>query len=288
MWLKLSSRVNKDQVETAREYLENADTNIPIAAIEKQWLGEVAILKYELRKYIIHCILERKKTIISIDWYDSGWKTKTSRSLTSTEDQWHWEIIDRKSLRKPKPKQLQRPIMELYERFFPWAGKTRIFDRSWNNRAFVQKIMWYCNDELYEEFIDSLAQELFRLQEAWYDVHSFFFHIDKEIQTERLWERAESYETNFRYSESDKKALENHHVLEEQVGIVEQLYNNSGTPFTIIKWDDKDILPAEVIREFLREKDYRKKSTSVNFSRNTQLVAANINEIIQVNRGKIW
>lgn len=286
MGVNITSRVNKSQKNDAKQYLDDAVEDIPQEAIESQWLETIDIMRYEFRKYIIHCILEWKKTIIGIDGCDSWGKTKTSRVLTSSEDVWGGSVIQRHSLYKPKPKQLEKPILELYQKFFPWKWKTVVFDRTWNNRAFVQNILGYCSDELYEKFINTLAKELSRLQEEGYDIHSFFFYIDKNTQKQRLDKRAVSYVSNFRHSESDKKAVETHSDLEKTVVVVEKKYRKAGTPFTIIKWDNKPWLPVQVIKEFLRDKDYPKKSKDIDFSRNTLLVPASISEILKVRETK--
>ena len=160
----VSKNVIKSQKIFAEEYLESADIDISDEEIARQGLTEIDILIHEFRKFLLTRILEEWKTIIWIDGYDSGGKTKTSRCITSEEDVFWDSIIKRESLPKPTKRQNNLLIIDRYKNFFPGKWKTVVFDRTWNNRAFVQKLNGYCTDEQYKTFIKSLKSDLQKLQ----------------------------------------------------------------------------------------------------------------------------
>lgn len=223
----------------------------------KSWsLPELSFLRAQFKLRIIDTLIKEKKEILWVDGFDGARKTSITEALTNPSRIYHRGIVNVESLGVPDKHELNRPIIENYKVKFPGKWKTLFFDRTWNNRAFVQNIMWYCSPELYNEYIETLPRVLDSLIADGFNVTNFFFNIDKETQEKRLHQRSINPEKVHRYSPTDKKSLENHDRLREELHKIDAIYKNSPIDFVKVQTKHKETAMIQILRYLLYNSSY--------------------------------
>lgn len=279
----IRTAVHKDatekQIQRAREYLPRMNIDIPQKS-------ELDRLRFEFRKWVLHNLIEWGRQIITVDGFDGSGKTTNTMLLSSASTGYDTNISDRYSMEVPTDEEIARPITEWYEDYFPGTGKTILFDRWWNNRALAQYPNGWCTEEQCNRFIDTLASELERFLKAGYGIQSFFFDITKQTQKRRLNARKKDPMKDWRMSDSDKNAPRNYDKIRELLMRVEKAYAQSPHTLYTIKSEDKKKALIELLKCLLKDADYPRKSEKIDFSPNTKLVRASVDDILAVDRTK--
>lgn len=276
--------VTKKQYEKAKFDMLNSVVDISDEKIEEYWMSEIDILVYEFKKLVIHTILEKMRNVFWIDWFDTSCKTKNSERITSASTVYDNNIVSRESLSVPTKNEIRMMITKLYEKYFPWKWKTVVFDRTWNNRALVQGIYGYCSTWQYKCFMEKLESELDRLSKTWFTLQNFFLYISKEVQKERLDKRKWDPLRQFRYSDSDSKALEKYDQIKREIWRLARIYDKAWIPFTLINTEDEDLWLLNLLKAILYDLDYEKKSKNIDFTPDKNIVIAWVDEILRYTR----
>ncbi|MCH8519007.1 hypothetical protein LAT59_04575 [Candidatus Gracilibacteria bacterium] len=278
--------------DEAREYRDTMlKTDITKKVRQKLGYGELQRLKYEFKKFLVHTVIEGRRNIIGIDGFDGSRKTSISTELSNPSTIFAiGNVIDRVSLDKPTPQENQMLITQRYENeAMPGEGKTVFLDRSWNNRAFIQKLYGYCSPEQYEEFLETLAPELERFLEEYPNlkIRNFFFEITKAQQIKRLHERKEDPLRDHRYSVTDATAPEKYDLIVEQRDILSKIYHRIGIPFVRVKTVNKEDAMIALLKFLLQDEDYALKSKEIDFTLDKKIIQPTKAELSRVMASKI-
>lgn len=91
------------------------------------------------------------RVIIVFEGRDAAGKGGTIRALTERVSPRVFRVV---ALPAPSDREKSQMYMQRYMRHFPGAGEVVIFDRSWYNRAGVERVMGFCSDKQYERFLE--------------------------------------------------------------------------------------------------------------------------------------
>jgi polyphosphate kinase 2 len=162
----------------------------------------------------------------------------------------------------PKPSELE--TMQWYFRRYitvlPNAGEIVFFDRSWYNRAVVEPVMGFCNEEHYARFMRQVPEFEHMLFEDGVHVIKFWFSISKSEQARRFKERGKNPLKQWKLSPVDQKGQE---LWEKYTYFKEQMFSrthNSFSPWIIVKTNIKKEARLESIRYLLSQFEYSGKS----------------------------
>ena len=89
------------------------------------------------------------------------------------------------ALPKPSDREKSQIYMQRYINHFPAAGEIVIFDRSWYNRAGVERVMGFCTDQEYKEFMRSCPEFERMLVRSGIQVIKYWFSVSDEEQERR-------------------------------------------------------------------------------------------------------
>jgi polyphosphate kinase 2 len=105
----------------------------------------------------------------------------------------------------PTPTERQKTQMygQRYIEHFPAAGEIVLFDRSWYNRAGVERVMGFCSDEEYERFMRSCPSFEREMIESGIILIKYFFDVSRKVQEERFKARAEDPRKHWKLSPMD-------------------------------------------------------------------------------------
>ncbi len=157
-----------------------------------------------------------------------------------------------------KPTELERGqwYFRRYIKELPDIGEIVFFDRSWYNRAVVEPVMGFCNEEQYQRFMRQVAEFEDMLFEDGVHLIKFWFSIDKEEQARRFAARRLNPLKQWKLSPVDQKGQD---LWGKYTYFKEQMFSRTHTsfnPWTIVKTNIKKEARLESIRFLLSKFEY--------------------------------
>ena len=166
------------------------------------------------------------------------------------------------ALTKPTDVERGQWYFRRYIKELPNPGELVFFDRSWYNRAVVEPVMGFCNDEEYDKFMVQVTEFEHMLYEDGVLLIKFWFSISKEEQVKRFDSRLENPLKRWKFSEVDKEGQK---LWDKYTHYKEQMFSKTHTtfsPWIIIKTNEKKEARLESIRYVLSKFDYEGKGNS--------------------------
>ena len=124
----------------------------------KEKLDEEQDLRAELRKlqvelsHLQRWVKEKGlRVIVVLEGRDGAGKGGTIKAITERVSPRVFRVV---ALPAPSDREKSQLYMQRYMQHFPAAGEVVIFDRSWYNRAGVERVMGFCTDEQYQRFLE--------------------------------------------------------------------------------------------------------------------------------------
>jgi polyphosphate kinase 2 (PPK2 family) len=119
----------------------------------KEYLGELRKLQIELC-HLQAWIKDRGlRVVIVLEGRDGAGKGGTIKAITERVSPRVFRVV---ALPAPSDRQKSQMYMQRYVEQFPAAGEVVIFDRSWYNRAGVERVMGFCSKREYGRFLESV------------------------------------------------------------------------------------------------------------------------------------
>ena len=166
------------------------------------------------------------------------------------------------ALTKPTDVEKGQWYFRRYIKALPNPGEIVLFDRSWYNRAVVEPVMGFCNDEEYNKFMVQVPEFEHMLYEDGVEIIKFWFSISKDEQVKRFDARLKTPLKRWKFSEVDK---EGQRLWDKYTFYKEQMFGKTHTtfsPWIIIKTNEKKEARLESIRYVLSRFNYEGKGNS--------------------------
>lgn len=166
------------------------------------------------------------------------------------------------ALTKPTEDEKGQWYFRRYIKELPNPGEIVFFDRSWYNRAVVEPVMGFCNQDQYQHFMVQVPEFEHMLHEDGVLLIKFWFSISKEEQKKRFDSRLENPLKQWKFSPVDIKGQE---LWDKYTYYKEQMFGRTHTPFSpwiIVKTNDKKAARLESMRYLLSRFEYPGKGDS--------------------------
>ena len=167
------------------------------------------------------------------------------------------------ALPKPSEKERGQWYFQRYIENLPTAGEMVFFDRSWYNRAGVERVMGFCTAEEYREFMRQ-APELERmLVNSGTRLFKYWFSVSREEQLRRFHARKSDPLKQWKLSPVDLASLDK---WDEYTAAKEATFLHTDTedaPWTVVKSDDKKRARIHCMRHFLYHLPYDGKNKKI-------------------------
>lgn len=160
------------------------------------------------------------------------------------------------ALNKPSPEEMGQWYFQRYVEHFPTSGEIVFFDRSWYNRAGVEKVMNYCSSEEYARFSDSVSKFEQMISNSEVKLIKFWFSVSREEQLRRFMARIVDPLKRWKISPTDIASLQ---LWSSYTEAKESMFNISDTdenPWMIVRADDKKRARINAMRYVLHQFDY--------------------------------
>ncbi|TMM38078.1 MAG: polyphosphate kinase 2 [Actinobacteria bacterium] len=167
------------------------------------------------------------------------------------------------ALEKPSERENSQWYFQRYIAHLPAAGEVVLFDRSWYNRAGVERVMGYCSRAEYLEFMRQ-APELERmLVRSGIHLVKFWFSVSRREQQTRFIIRQVDPVRRWKLSPTDLASLDR---WEEYTDAKEAMFfytDTADAPWTVIKSNDKKRARLQAMRHVLSRFEYENKDDEV-------------------------
>lgn len=164
------------------------------------------------------------------------------------------------ALNKPTEEELGQWYFQRYVRHLPTKGELVLFDRSWYNRAGVERVMGFCTPEQYDEFMRSVPLFEQMLVHSGIRLFKYWFSVTKEEQETRFKSRAVDPLKQWKLSPIDKLS---HDKWDSYTEAKEEMFARTDTPhasWTVIKSNDKKRARVNCMKDFLSRLPYPEKN----------------------------
>ena len=167
------------------------------------------------------------------------------------------------ALEKPTNREMHQWYFQRYVRHLPTAGEFTFFDRSWYNRAGVERVMGFCTDTQYHEFLRQAPEFESMLVNSGITFIKFWFAVTQEEQMRRIEARENDPLKQWKVSPIDIAAKTQWDEYTEARDIMLRHTNTAENPWTLIKSDGKKRARLNCMRYFLSQLDYPDKDTDI-------------------------
>ena len=184
------------------------------------------------------------------------------------------------ALEKPTDEEKGQWYFQRYIKHFPSKGEIVLFDRSWYNRAGVEKVMGFCNEEEYLEFMREVPELERNLIRSGIYLFKFWFSVSKEEQKRRFDDRENHPLKQWKLSPIDKASLDK---WDDYTDSKEKMFfysDTSDAPWIVIKSNCKKRARLNTMRYVLNRFSYDGKDES-NIGKLDSLIVGRSNVIYE-------
>jgi polyphosphate kinase len=163
------------------------------------------------------------------------------------------------ALEKPSERESTQWYFQRYIRHLPAAGEIVLFDRSWYNRAGVERVMGYCSRGEYLEFMRQAPDLERMLVRSGIKLVKFWFSVSKNEQLTRFAIRQVDPVRQWKLSPMDLASLDKWDDYTEAKEAMFFYTDTADAPWTVVKSNDKKRARVEAMRYVLNRFDYERK-----------------------------
>jgi polyphosphate kinase len=217
-------------------------------------------LHIELVKLQREIIANNLKVLVILEGRDAAGKDGTIKRIVRHLSPRETRVV---ALGKPSDRQNIEWYFQRYTPHLPVEGEMVIFNRSWYNRAGVEKVMGFCTKKEYESFFPQV--ELFEkmLADDGFIILKYYIDISKKEQEKRLNDRKESPLKQWKISPIDAVALEHFADYSAARDAMLVKTNFRRSPWTVISGDQKKEARLGLITHLLKQISYPNKNESL-------------------------
>ncbi|MEM7694650.1 MAG: polyphosphate kinase 2 [Pseudomonadota bacterium] len=176
------------------------------------------------------------------------------------------------ALNKPSDDERGQWFFQRYIKHLPTAGEIVFYDRSWYNRAGVERVMGFCSPRDYREFMRQAPEFERMLVRSGIHLYKYWFSVSQGEQKSRFKSRETDPLKRWKLSPIDLQSLS---LWDEYTDAKEAMFfytDTADAPWTIIKSDDKKRARLECMRHFLSSINYPDKDERVIGAPDPQIV----------------
>ena len=224
------------------------------SAISKQdYKHSLHQLQIELVKLQRHFISCDDKILIIFEGRDAAGKDGTIKRIVQHLSPRETRVV---ALGKPSDRDRSSWYFQRYVPYLPAAQELVLFNRSWYNRAGVERVMDFCGDAEYEEFMDSVLDFERMLVRSGIKLLKYYLDISKAEQKQRLNERKIDPLTQWKISALDDQALKKWKPYSLARNEMLARTHNPVTPWSVVRADDKQLARINIIKDLLSRLSY--------------------------------
>lgn len=217
-------------------------------------------LQVELLKFQNWVKTTKQKVVIIFEGRDAAGKGGTIKRVMEHMNPRGARVV---ALEKPTETEAGQWYFQRYVEHLPTSGEIVLLDRSWYNRAGVERVMGFCNEQEYLEFMRQTPELERMLVRSGILLFKFWFSVSREEQFRRFQERRKDPLKQWKLSPIDLASLDKWSDYTKAKEAMFFYTDTADAPWTVIKSDDKKRARINAMRYLLSKADYPDKDPSV-------------------------
>jgi polyphosphate kinase len=227
---------------------------------EDDYAAQIHLLQIELVKLQRQIISGGLRLLVILEGRDTAGKDGTIKCITEHLSPRETHVI---ALGKPSSREEGEWYFQRYVAELPSAGEFAIFNRSWYNRAGVEKVMGFCTDSQYKQFMGSVNEFEALLVDSGIQIIKYYLDIDKKEQAERLESRKTDPLKQWKISPIDQQAQHKWDAYSAARDLMLLQTSSVKAPWTVINANSKKHTHLNLIRDLLSRVNYQDKDEKI-------------------------
>lgn len=227
---------------------------------KEAYQSSMANLQIELVKYQSWVRQTGNRVVILFEGRDASGKGGTIKRFRENLNPRRARTV---ALTKPSDRERTQFYFQRYMEHLPAAGEIVLFDRSWYNRAVVEKVFGFCTDEEREQFFQQVPGFERALVEDGINLFKVWLNVGQGEQIRRFLNREKDPLKQWKLSEIDIEGLEK---WDAYSGAIQETFartHGNTAPWTIVRSDDKRRARLAVIQRVLSSTTYTRQNVDV-------------------------
>lgn len=221
---------------------------------KKVYERELELLQIELVKLQEWVKQEKLKLVVIFEGRDAAGKGGVIKTIT---EKLNPRVCRVAALPAPTEKEKTQWYFQRYVAHLPAGGEIVLFDRSWYNRAGVEKVMGFCNDEEYQEFLRSCPEFERMLQRSGIILLKYWFSVSDEEQERRFIERINTPLKRWKFSPMDLESRQRWAAYSRAKDEMFAYTDTKHCPWWVVPSDDKKRARLNCISHLLSSVEYQ-------------------------------
>lgn len=201
---KKGDKHEKEELKHGNLTIENEDEKVKKKKMDKK-AYEKALEKFNIELVKLQEWVKYKglKVVVIFEGRDAAGKGGAIKAIAQTLNPRSCRVV---ALVKPTERERTQWYFQRYVAHLPGAGEIVLFDRSWYNRAGVERVMGFCNESEYQEFLRSCPEFERMLIRSGIILVKYWFSVSDEEQEKRFQDRINDPTKQWKLSPMDIEA----------------------------------------------------------------------------------
>jgi len=220
----------------------------------KEYAREMKKLHVELVKLQEWAKHAGLKVIVIFEGRDTAGKGGVIKAITERVSPRHFRVV---ALPAPTEREKSQMYIQRYMRHFPAAGEIVIFDRSWYNRAGVERVMGFADKQTVKKFLDVVPKVERAIVESGIILIKYWLEVSPDEQTRRLTGRIDDGRKIWKLSPMDLKSYSKWFDYSRARDDMFKYTHSEWAPWIVANSDDKERARLNIISDILSRIPYK-------------------------------
>ncbi|MBH3428906.1 polyphosphate kinase 2 [Pseudomonas alkylphenolica] len=242
--------------EDASHWDELFDHDLPDSPekeARRRYFRELFRLQGELVKLQSWVVKTGHKVVILFEGRDAAGKGGVIKRITQRLNP---RVCRVAALPAPNDRERTQWYFQRYVPYLPAAGEIVLFDRSWYNRAGVERVMGFCNDDQYEEFFRTVPEFERMLVRSGIQLIKYWFSISDQEQHLRFLSRIHDPLKQWKLSPMDLESRRRWEAYTKAKEVMLERTHIQEAPWWVVQADDKKAARLNCIHHLLEQMPY--------------------------------
>jgi polyphosphate kinase 2 len=244
-----------EQAEPKKKHKKNKDKKEKDKLSGKGYDKELKKLHGELVALQQWAVQEGAKVCVIFEGRDGAGKGGTIKAITERVSPRVFRVI---ALPAPTEREKSQMYVQRYLPYLPAAGEIVIFDRSWYNRAGVERVMGFTSEELVKKFMNDVPLVEKAIVDSGVKLIKYWLEVSPEEQTRRLTARIDDPRKIWKLSPMDLKSYSRWYDYSRARDDMFAATDTGYAPWYVVPSDDKKRARLNIIRHLLAQIPYKK------------------------------
>ncbi|RLK10139.1 polyphosphate kinase 2 [Ruegeria conchae] len=255
-----SAEASAPTLEKIRQAFESGNYPYGRKMARKDYEAQKAELQAELLKVQLWAQETGQRFVLLFEGRDAAGKGGTIKRFMEHLNPRQARVV---ALNKPTDEEKGQWYYQRYVQQLPTLGEMVFYDRSWYNRAGVERVMGFCSPNEYLEFMRQTPELERMLVRSGIQLYKYWFSVTQEEQQRRFRSRETDPLKQWKLSPIDKASLSKWDDYTEAKEAMFFYTDTADAPWTIVKSNDKKRARLNCMRHFLSTLDYPDKDHEI-------------------------